>query len=87
MYFCLKYEKCCKYLGDNRHEGSSYFAIVLQSVFINDKYLTLVKKKHTLTDSNKISLNQEVHFNIDRVTSTLYKTETQWQEAENDFIN
>ena len=47
MYFCLKYEKCCKYLGDNRHEGSSYFAIVLQSVFINDKYLTLAKKKHT----------------------------------------
>jgi len=69
MYFCLKYEKCCKYLGDNRHEGSSYFAIVLQSVFINDKYLTLVKKKHTLkgtnTDSKKTSLNQEVHFNID----------------------
>ena len=52
MYFCLKYEKCCKYLGDNRHEGSSYFAIVLQSVFINDKYLTLVKKKHTLKVTN-----------------------------------
>ena len=63
MYFCLKYEKCCKYLGDNRHEGSSYFAIVLQSVFINDKYLTLAKKKHTLRTKiyfSKMCLNQEI---------------------------